>query len=457
MHPIFVLLQKSLLIFSRNRAAVFITFLVPVVLIALFGFVFGLYGNTYQGPTGIKLAIVNLSNEPVATDLIKALQQEKTFKVITDTTDDDGARRPLTEDDVRAGMRNNRYSFALVLPPDLIPDDGFGLHLKFLSNPRNEIETQMVNGILQKTIFSRVPQLLGQSLQHHSRKFLGTERFEKFNRTMADTVATTYGGNAEEIYQRIIAGDFNFPSLKQSAGAESAATANSNSKKSSGDTDLFSKIARIETEQVVGKKVSNPNATRLIGGYGIMFLLMAISGSATSLFDEKRSGIFQRILSAPVRLSHILWARFLFGIALGTIQLTFLFLAGKILFHIDLFTHAGPLLAMIVSAAAACTAFGMLLAAVSTTPEMAQGLGTLIVLVMSAIGGAWFPISMMPQFIQNFSKLTIVYWSVEGFSAVLWAGQTFMEILPTLGILLGIAFGVMTVATWCFKRGAMFD
>jgi ABC-2 type transport system permease protein len=295
-----------------------------------------------------------------------------------------------------------------------------------------------------------VPQLLGQSLQKYSRKFLGAERFETFNRTIANTVAAAYGSDSEKIYQGMIAGDFGFDSLNQSDTAKSG-------DKTSDSSDFFSRIARIETEQVVGKQVSNPNASRLIGGYGIMFLLFALSGSATSLFEEKRSGIYHRILSAPVRFSHILWARFLFGVVLGVMQLTVLFLTGKVLYDIDLFSHAGPLLAMIVSAGAACTAFGMLVAAVSTSMEMATGLSTLLVLVMSAIGGAWFPISLLPAYIQHFSKLTIVYWSVEGFASVLWAGNSLVEILPTLGILLGIAAGVMALAIWCFKRSSMFD
>ncbi len=46
---------------------------------------------------------------------------------------------------------------------------------------------------------------------------------------------------------------------------------------------------------------------------------------------------------------------------------------------------------------------------------------------------------------------------MEGFSQVLWAGQTFLQILPTVGILLGIAAGVMTIAVWRFNRGPIFD
>lgn len=457
MNPIFVLLKKGVLLFTRNKAAVIITFLVPIILIALFGFVFGLYKNVDSGPGGIPLAVVNLSSAPAAVDLVNALKLEKTFYVITETKSADGSARPLTEADVRAALHNNKYRFALIMPTDMISDNDFGIHLKFLSDPRNEIETQTVNGLLQKTIFSRVPQMLGQSLQQRSKKLLGDARFETFNRTMADTVANTYGEDREEIYRRLIAGDFGFGELNRYTEPKAATAAKSEDKKSSDSSDIFSRIARIETEQVAGKKVSNPAASRLVGGYAIMFLLFALSGSASSLFEEKRSGIYHRILSAPVQLSHILWARFLFGVLLGTLQISGLFLAGKFLFGLDLFSHIVPLLALIVSAAAACTAFGMFLAAVSTSPEMANGLATLLVLVMSAIGGAWFPVSMMPHFIQHFSKLTIVYWSVEGFASVLWAGHTFVEILPTLGILTGIAVGVMSLATWCFKRSSMFD
>ena len=96
-------------------------------------------------------------------------------------------------------------------------------------------------------------------------------------------------------------------------------------------------------------------------------------------------------------------------------------------------------------------------AEVRTAAEAASGLATFLIMLMSAIGGAWFPISIMPQFIQQFSKLTLVYWSMEGFSAVLWAGQSFVQVLPILGILAGITAVVMSLAIWRFNRGKIFE
>jgi ABC-2 type transport system permease protein len=480
MSQVLILLRKSLLSFWRNKAAVAITFLVPILLIYLFGHVFGLFAND-SGPSGIPIAVVNLSPEPAAQKLIAALKAEKALAVITTYDLGKGATRPLTEADLRAGLHDNWYRYALILPADLIPDSGFGVRLRFLFNPRNDIESQMVNGLLQKTIFSNVPELLGQSLQKNARRYLGDEGFERFNRTIANTVADSFGGDREEIYQRNIAGDFGFGSLPH-AGKEAipAATPNvpgqdrpgaaaqnqgagshpENPKQKAKDpksTDIFSQIVKIDTEQVAGKDLKNSNAARLVGGYAIMFLLFAVSGSATTLFEEKNSGVFQRLLSCPVRPAHILCARFLFGIILGLAQIAVLFCAGHVFFRLDILHHLGGLLAVSLSAAAACSAFGMLIAAIAPNAAAANGIATFVVLSMSAVGGAWVPVSFMPAYIQHVSKMTIVYWSVEGFADVLWEGRTILEVLPKVGILTGMAAGVMLVAVWCFNRGKLFD
>jgi len=110
-----------------------------------------------------------------------------------------------------------------------------------------------------------------------------------------------------------------------------------------------------------------------------------------------------------------------------------------------------------LGASMACVSVGMLLAAISPSSAAASGLGTFLILTMSAIGGAWFPTSFMPEFIQKLSKLTIVYWSLEGFIKVLWANCTTLELLPTLAILAGIAVVVNAFSIWRFNHGQIFE
>jgi ABC-2 type transport system permease protein len=195
----------------------------------------------------------------------------------------------------------------------------------------------------------------------------------------------------------------------------------------------------------------------LIGGWAIQFLLFSLNASVAGLFRERDTGIFQRVLAAPVSRAQILWSKFFFGVAIGVLQLVALFIAGGEIYGIEVLPHLHLLALVCVFAAAACTAFAMLVTALVPNAEAASGLATFVIMLMSAVGGAWFPLTFLPAFIQQISKFTLVYWSMEGFSAVLWAGQGFVQILPIIGVLAGIAAGVMTIAIWRFNRGKIFD
>jgi ABC-2 type transport system permease protein len=445
MRTILVLVRKDFANFFRNKAAVSLTFLVPFALIWVFGWVFGV-NRTDTGPSGIPLAVVNASADPGAVKLVDALQAEKAFKVVTTTTDAAGAERTLREEDLEPLMRANRFRFAVVIPADLVGEAEFGLHLKIYNNPRNEIETQMVNGILQKTIFANVPQLLGQSLLARGRGLIGAERQDAFNRAIADNVARSFGGNADDILKGIERGDFGFGEQTAATGATGGAAVGS----------LMEQVIRIESVQVAGQDVKSPAATRIVGGWAVQFLLFSLSAAATALFYERDYGIFHRILAGPVGRSQILWSKFTYGVCIGLLQLIVLFIGGRFLYGIDVENHFGMLLLVCAFAAAACTAFGMLIASVSSSPEAASGLATFLILLMCAVGGAWFPVAFMPEFMQQASQLTLVYWAMEGFAQVLWADATLAELAPTLGILGGITAVVMAVAVWRFNRGNIF-
>ena len=439
MRTILILVGNEIRRFLKDKAALSLTFLVPIVLIYIFGNVFGVGRPGGPAPTGIPLAIVSQTDAPFSAAVIAALQKEKAFKLITTRKDEADVEQPLTEQQLREMLRTGAVRFGLIFPPDAQGDPMAGLKLRFLNNPRNEIETQTVTGLLQKAIYTAAPQALIAGVQKAGANYIGAEALENFNRSLADNIAQWFGGDPQQIYDNIKSGNLNVGS-GEAGGTES----------------LFQSLIKIESEQI-GGNVKSPMATRNVGGWAVMFLLFALSSSATSLFDEKKAGLFQRLLSAPVRRTHILWSKYLFGMLLGVVQLTALFIAGRLLFGIDIFSNFGNLLLICTAAAAACVAFGMLLAAVAPSSAAASGLGTLLILTMTAIGGAWFPTSFMPEAVQQLSKLSIVYWAIDGFLKVLWANCTTLELLPTVGVLLAFAAVVNTISVWRFKHGDIFD
>ena len=270
----------------------------------------------------------------------------------------------------------------------------------------------------------------------------------EFNSSVAGAIARAFGGDPARIQHDLAQGNFGLDELAAGASTGGGQTAGG---------DIFSKLVKIDAEQVVGKDVKSPTATRIVGGYAVMFLLFALSNSSAAFFDEKNTGVFQRVLSSPVSRAQLLWSRFIYGVLFGLGQLMALFLAGHLLYGVDVFGHLGNLLVVCASVAAACTGFGMLLSAVTRSPDAARSLATLLVITMSACGGAWFPISFMPEFMQRVAHFTIVYWAIEGFGAVLWAGNSLVQLLPIVGILLGTTAVVMIIAIWRLNRSPIFE
>lgn len=442
MNAVLVLLRKDFLNFSKDRAAVSLTFLVPVALIWIFGQVFGV-NRKDAGPTGIPLAIVNESQAPELVALVEALRREPAFRVVETDRTAEGDSRPLTEAAVRQGFRENRYRFALVFPADATADGRFGLRLRFLYNPRNDIETQTVTGLLQKTIYTAVPSLLMQSMRKQAEQAIGREATGRFYGEMAGTISRAFGYDEAAVRRSMDAGDLTGGAAR--AGAKAGATG-----------DFLDRVVHLEKEQLAGQQVKSPMATRSVGGWAMMFLMFSLSASAASLFEEKKAGLFVRLLSSPVRRSHLLWSKYLYGIALGLIQLLALFFAGRLLFGIDVLSNFGNLVLACVCAAMACTAFGMLIASVAPSPAAASGLATFLILTMSALGGAWFPLSFMPEFMQTIGKFTLTYWAMEGFTAALWADASLVEMLPVCGVLVGIAAGIVALSLWNFRRSPVF-
>jgi ABC-2 type transport system permease protein len=429
------LIRKEYRLFFADRVAVGLTFVVPIVLIALWGSIFG---NVGSGPRSLRLAFVNQSSAPIAAKIERVLDSTKTFQLITSFKDEEGRSLTFDSSSVKEFVRRGSAAAALVIPPDAYTDTSFGLKLKFYYDPRNDMEMQIIQGVLQQTIMSQLPEVFLQSAQRSALQTLGEDSGNAFNAGIAGLVSKYFGIDPAAV--------LNFR-LNDSTGAVGG---------SGGAGKFFGNILRLEKEQLVGQEIANPWATRSVGGWAIMFLLFSLSASATSLFDEKLSGVVLRILAAPISRAHILWGKYLFNMSIGCLQLVVLFTAGSLLFDIDILSNVFNLLLVVLAASMACTAFGMLLAAFSKTQGQARGLGTLFILAMSSIGGAWFPTSFMPPFIQTMGKASLVYWSMEGFLQVLWRKAGTIELFPVLGILVGMSALTTAVSLWRFRRGHVF-
>lgn len=441
MKTLIALIIKDARIFINDKVAVGLTLVVPMVLILIFGLVFG---SGDSGPSGVRLIIVDNAQSAASQKLVQVFEDDATFRVITRfRPDKDSDWEPITEEQARSLLIREAsfYRYALVFPEDLFAE-GFGMNLRFIYNPQNAIENQMVQGMMQRNLFTNAFPLL----MDHLALELGTEVLGIFNDDLAKAISRSFDVDLELIRQHLEQGWFSGLFESESSSVAGADEMN----------NYMDEVFRFESEQIFGKG-RNP-AAQSVGGWSVMFLLFSISGAATALFDERKSGIFQRLLSGKVRRHHILWSKFFFLALLGLSQMAILITFGHLVFGV--ISHPSqilPLFVISLSAAAAATAFGMLLASFCKTHAQASGLATIIILSMSALGGAMFPLFMMPPFIQTFiSPLTLVYWAMDGILGVLWRDEGLIKILPQCGVLLAVCVVIMCIAWPLFRRGDLF-
>src|SRR6185436_17963589 len=96
-------------------------------------------------------------------------------------------------------------------------------------------------------------------------------------------------------------------------------------------------------------------------------------------------------------------------------QLTVMFLFAWIVFGLDITLNIPSLMLMISATAFACSSFGVFLASFAKSRQQVQGLSTLIILVMSAVGGSMIPLFLMPSWMQKIAVVSVNYWGIQGF------------------------------------------
>jgi ABC-2 type transport system permease protein len=438
MKRLIALIGKDFRIFMKDKAAVALTFIVPLVMIVIFGFVFGGIG---KGTSPIHIIAINQSPAPIAAKLIQALDSSKSLRVIKTYTTEDrpGVKLPFTDSLAAVWVRGGKVPAALIIPPDALSDTSAGLHLILLHDPRNEIESNLLEGVLQQTIMTKTPSLFPSLLQRSALKYLGPDSGSAFNGAIRNLVGKYFPipeGNVADWLAR------------QDTSSTLAGTGESGAGK------FFSDLIHFERRQLVGEKIVNPMVTRSIGGWAIMFVLFTLTAAARSIIYERDHGTLHRLLSTPTTRGTILLSKFAYSWILGFVQIIVLFVASSLIFSVDIYSNIINLLIISLLTAGASTSFGMVLASFARTEQQADALSMVLILSMSAVGGSWFPVSLMPEFIQSISRFTLTYWAVEGFLNVLWRNQTFLQLLPTMAILAGITVVLTSLSLWLFQKRA---
>ena len=414
------LLRVSWTNLKRDRVAQALTFMLPILFFSIFASVFGNQGR--DTTSRVRIAVVDEDGSELSRRIVAGLQQETALRVrVTADAQDKGA--PLTRADAEQLVRNGDVPVAVVLPKGIgasataFARDPAAPRIQLLADVSDPVAPQMVNGLLQKVSMTAAPDLMMRG---------GINQFEKYAGTLTPDQRSAV--------------DAWLPRLKDQSGG--ASTGNAASAFGIG----------IDTVDVMRQGRNDSLVSFYAAGVGVMFLLFSVSGAGGTLLDEVDSGTLDRVLSTRVGMSGLLLGKWIFIAGIGILQLTVMFLWGRLAFGLDLFSHLPGFFVMTVVTAAAAAGFGLLLATIARTRAQLSAMSTIIILTMSALGGSMFPRFLMSETMQKFGLLTFNGWALDGYLKVFWRDAAVWQLWPQVLVLCVLAAVFMTLARTFARR-----
>ena len=147
-----------------------------------------------------------------------------------------------------------------------------------------------------------------------------------------------------------------------------------------------------------GKKRQIPAGFKQsIPGNMVMFVLMSVlvTGSVRLLLDRE-AGHLQRMQASPIPPGGIIASQFLSLGLMGVVESLYFLFLGRVVFGHSLGSHPLAVVAVLALMVSAASGVGILLGATLRTAKQAAAVGIFSTLALSALGGCWWPLEILP-------------------------------------------------------------
>ena len=186
-------------------------------------------------------------------------------------------------------------------------------------------------------------------------------------------------------------------------------------------------------------------------GFAVMFVMMGVCFAGVAMVQERHNKTLARLLTTPTEKFFIISGKMLGFFLVGFIQFMILILFGQLVLKVNWGNLPLGVLLLVVSYVLSVTGLGTLLSVVVRTSAQAGAFAVLISMVTSMLGGAWWPIEIVPKFMQTIARFTPQYWAINGFNKIITRGFGIAEILPNFYVLLAISGISLLLAIRFFK------
>ena len=424
------LVRKDLLLFFSDRRALLVNLVLPIVIATFFGYLFG--GSGKARPSRIEVALVQNDSGEAGRKIAAGLKADAGLAV-----------REMTLEQARAEVGKGKQKAAVVIPRGFGEAAGAALvgagekpEITLLYDPSQPAVLSMVKGMLTQQVMQVVNEEMFNSKA--GREFNRKAMLERESKTGSESAALRDSLPGVNKYQQR-------PGAASGASGASAAAAGAGA-------GMAVPFSTSEQQVSSGSKQDGYNGyAHSFAGMGVQFILFLGIDIGIGVLLAQRSGIFNRLLAAPVSLQVVLLSRAASAALIALFLLCSLFAFAVLVLAVRITNpigFAGVALAFAVLAAS----FGMFIAAFGKTPEAARGMAVFVTLIMVMLGGGWVPAFMFPAWVQSVAMAVPTKWAIDGFDAMTWRGQGMDAALTSIGVQLAFSAVFAALALWKFKR-----
>lgn len=426
MRKLIAAMKKEFLLLIRDKMGLAILFVMPMVLIFVMTLIQDAAFKTLN-QEGISLLVVNEDQDTLGARVESGLKSSD-FVAFHNTIDG----KKATRDDLYNAVREGKFLVGVVIPKGVteeirknvrkLVDESLGEDVSDIKSVPKEIEI-IIDPIASKSFVTSVTSQL--------REFISSMRtrmvFETFNEQIAELIP-----DGTEI------------------------------KKSEYSNEQLITYKEVYASEISGE--ITPNAVQHnVPAWTIFGMFFIILPLVSSMMKEKEEGSIFRFHTIPASYFLQINAKLLVFVVVCVIQF-FLMLSIGIIFLpmlglpvLDLGNSFLGIILIATGCAFAATGFGVVVGTLASTQQQGAILGSLSILLFSAIGGIWVPAYVMPTIMRTISEISPLKWAMDGFYGLFMRGERLVDVIPhfiKLFVFFLICLGI-TMLLNRFKRKAL--
>lgn len=363
------LLKNDARLFLRDWKACVLLLAAPLLLISFFTYALAPYLDKSSFIEPFPIAMVDMENTAQTRMLVKQLDEMSIFSEVQ-RLDEKTAMQRLSDKSVGA---------VIIIPPDFTSDIAAGENkpVSVIGSSAMALQAYVVKNVMQSAAnLVSAAQSAIMTIYHYSSEagISGKELDMVYNNAIADFLMEALARN--EVFA---------------------------------DTEDASQYSLTPVEYFSAALI-------------VVFLMFAGMPGMKMLVTERSQGVMRRLSASPVRAWKVVLSKLIVSALLMILQFGIIILLTSVLFRSYWGAPVKNVLMLFGGVILAVSAWSVFVAAISSSPASADIMGNLGILLMAVVGGNIYPLTTMPDFIRNISRLTINRWAMDGFM-VLFSGN----------------------------------